>query len=336
MVPNAVGLLRRLGVHVEEEGAVELEQTRLLKYSGELLSTTDHVKTGGRWQNKWFMAHRAHLHSHLKAVATSPDGQGQPVQVRTSSKIVKVDPHTATILLHDGTEVRGDVIVGADGVHSVSRAAVADKDCRPFKTKHSALRFIIDKASALADPVTHEFAKSSGSMDMWYGPDRKVVVYPCANNTILNLVCIHPAALSDASDDYNQTGSKNKLLEIYREFEPRVFHLLEKADTETLKLYPLFDMETLPTFVNDKLALIGDAAHPFTPHLAQGGAMAIEDAFSLGVMLTAGTTPDEIPERLRLYNNARYERASTIQDYSRIVGKDGVKKDASTADFKRA
>lgn len=337
MVPNAVGLLRRLGVYVEEEGAVELKQTRLIKYSGELLSTTDNTKTAERWQNQWWMAHRAHLHKHLKAVATSADGKGRPVQVHTSSKIAKVDPHPAKMVLQDGTEIGGDVIVGADGVHSVARLAVTDKEFRSLQTKNSALRFLITQESAMADPVTYDIATTSASMDMWYGPDRKVVLYPCVNGTILNFVCVHPAVLSDTSGDYNQTGSKEKLLEIYRDFEPRVLHLLEKADPETLFVYPFFDMETLPSFVNDRLALIGDAAHPFTPHLAQGGAMAIEDAFSLGVMLPAGTTPDEVPERLKLYNKARYERASTIQNYSRIAGGDGVvKEDASAAKFKRA
>ncbi len=320
VVPNAVGLLRRLGVHVEEKGAVLLEQTRLVKQSGELLSTTDNVKTAGRWQNKWFLAHRAHLHKHLKEVATSADGKGRPVQVHTSSKIAKADPHTGTVVLQDGTQVHGDLIVGADGVHSATRAAVTEKACIPFKSDHSAMRFLITKESALADPVTRDWATPNGSMDLWYGPDLKIVLYPCVNNTLFNFVCIHPAALSDASDDYNQSGSKNKLLEIYRDFEPRVLHLLDKADANTLKVYPLFDMDALPTFVNDRLALIGDAAHPFTPHLAQGGAMAIEDAVSLAIMLPLSTTPDEVPERLELYNQARYERATTVQSNSRLVG----------------
>lgn len=326
MVPNAVGLLRRLGVHVEDEGAVLLEQIRLIKQSGELFSTIDNVKTAGRWQNKWFLAHRAHLHKHLKEVATSADGKGRPVQVHTMSKIAKADPHTGTIVLQDGTQIHGNLIVGADGVHSVTRAAVTEKEFLSFKSEHSAMRFLITKESALADAVTRDWTAPNGSMDMWYGPDLKIVLYPCVKNTIFNFVCIHPAALSDASDDYNYSGSKKKLLEIYRDFEPRVLHLLEKADADTLKVYPLFDMETLPTFVNDRLALIGDAAHPFTPHLAQGGAMAIEDAISLGIMLPLGTAPDEIPERLKLYNQARYERATTVQNNSRLLGNSSSKR----------
>ena len=320
---------------MEETGAVLLTQTRLLKHSGQLLNVIDNMKTAGRWQNPWYQAHRAHLHNHLKQVATQATGPGQPVNVHTSSKVASVDPHTSTATLQDGTQVHGDVIIGADGVHSVARAAITDREIRPFRSGRNAMRFMITREAALADTLTHDLATTMGSMDMWYGPDRKIVLYPTYNNTLFNLVCIHPAELSETTDDYNKGASKKQLLDVYYDFEPRVVRLLEIGDPDTIKVYPLYDMETLPTYVNDRLALIGDAAHPFTPHLAQGGAMAIEDAASLGVMLPKGTTPDQVPERLQVYNKARYERATTVQNNSRMTGGDGVKKEASTAEFKR-
>ncbi|KAK6412653.1 hypothetical protein LTR95_017948 [Oleoguttula sp. CCFEE 5521] len=110
--------------------------------------------------------------------------------------------------------------------------------------------------------------------------------------------------------------------------------MLEKADPKSLRVYPLLDMDTLPSFISfsGKLALLGDAAHPFLPHLAQGGAMAIEDGVALGVMMSQLGSPDEVPERLKLYNEARYERATRIQQYTRIVGGDSVKSDENSAD----
>lgn len=79
-------------------------------------------------------------------------------------------------------------------------------------------------------------------------------------------------------------------------------------------------MDTLPDYVHGRLALLGDAAHPFTPHLAQGGAMAMEDGVSLGILLSQLRSTDEVPERLRLYSKARYARATEIQNLSRLVG----------------
>jgi 2-polyprenyl-6-methoxyphenol hydroxylase-like FAD-dependent oxidoreductase len=271
---------------------------------------------------EWYLAHRAHLHSQLKDFATSATGLGKPAQIHTSSKVVTCDPHTGTVVFQDGSEQKGDVIVGADGVHSLTRQALAP-EIHAFKSDHNAIRFLITRQQALDNDTTREWAQALGSMDIWYGYDRKIVSYSCANDSLLNFVCIHSAELSESSDGYDKAAPKAKLLEIYRDFDPMALRLLEMADPETIRVWPLFDMETLPSFVNDKLALIGDAAHPFTPHLAQGGAQAIEDAVSLGVMLSRGLDAQDVPARLELYNRARHDRATRIQGYSRMVGGNG-------------
>ena len=172
-------------------------------------------------------------------------------------------------------------------------------------------------------------------MKMWYAKDRKIVYYPCANDTILNFVCIHPAHLSATSDGYDAGANKSQLLDVFSGFHKSILALLGKADPQTLKVYPLFDMDTLPTFIADRLALIGDAAHPFLPHLAQGGAMAIEDAVALGVMLGNNATRESVPDRLNMYNEARYERATRIQHYTRLVGGDGLDQKEEVDDFAR-
>lgn len=81
-------------------------------------------------------------------------------------------------------------------------------------------------------------------------------------------------------------------------------------------------MDKLPTWVSDRLALLGDAAHPFLPHQGQGAGCAMEDAASLAVVLPGDTPKSEAPERLRLYERFRYERAHKIQEYSRLSGRD--------------
>lgn len=110
------------------------------------------------------------------------------------------------------------------------------------------------------------------------------------------------------------------MLSIYQSFDTSVRAIIEKA--EDPKVWKLLDMDKMPTFVHEKLALIGDAAHPFLPHQGQGGGQAIEDAVALVTLLPLGTNPQDIPERLKLYNECRYERSHKIQDFTRTAGKD--------------
>jgi hypothetical protein len=95
--------------------------------------------------------------------------------------------------------------------------------------------------------------------------------YPCDDNETFNFVCIHPADLSNASSDtYDKAANKDLLLEIFKDFEPTVLAMLEKADKHTLRVYPLFDMDPLSTFVTDKLALVGDVSGPTAITLTDG------------------------------------------------------------------
>lgn len=113
-----------------------------------------------------------------------------------------------------------------------------------------------------------------------------------------------------------------KMIQIYKGFDPAVLKLLAKADPETVKVWKLLDMQEVPAWHHERLALLGDAAHPFLPHQGQGAGVAIEDAAALAVVLSPGTPVEEIPERLKLYDEIRHERATRIQEYSRLIGRD--------------
>lgn len=176
----------------------------------------------------------------------------------------------------------------------------------------------------MKDPQCKEFCETDGLLCMIIGDDRRVVVYPCVDNTVLNFLLIHPSDESKSNSPaqgWNQAGNKQRMLEIGSNFAPQVQALLEKAPEDTLKLWTLLDMEKLPTWTNGKMALLGDAAHPFLPHQAQGGGQAMEDAVSLAALLPFGTSKEDVPERLRLYETCRKERADNIQEATRRSGK---------------
>lgn len=149
-------------------------------------------------------------------------------------------------------------------------------------------------------------------------------MYPTSGNTQLNFVCSHPESetLASSADAWDQSGSVDKLLEVYKSFEPAVLKLLSKAEPSSVKIWKLLDMKALPSWSTGRLALLGDAAHPFTPHQGQGAGVAMEDAASLSVVLPKGTKPEEVADRLKLYEQIRMERAHRIQHFSRLIGQD--------------
>ncbi|KAF2132052.1 FAD/NAD(P)-binding domain-containing protein [Dothidotthia symphoricarpi CBS 119687] len=329
LAPNAQGLLRRIGIIPEDQGAVNASSLNQRLFNGKPMFQVDLEKDAHRWQWPWQLAHRIHLHESLKKRATSEDGPGKPAVLNTRSRVVDVDPQEGTVTLENGEKIHGDVIVGADGVHSKTRRKVPGaENVETFGSGKSAYRFLIPRERALADPDTKKYAEREGELFMFIGRDRRIVLYPTSNNELLNFVNIHPTAdsqiVSEApgSGDWQNTGNIDKMLEVYKNFEPAALKLLSMADEESLKVWELLDMEKLPTWTEQKLVLIGDAAHPFTPHLGQGAAQAIEDAISLAVMLPRNTPLDSIPARLKLYEKCRYERASRVQEVSRILGED--------------
>lgn len=214
-----------------------------------------------------------------------------PADLHVSSPVVDVDVYNSTIVLENGTVVKGDLILGADGVRvsctsehlhqthlwvlfdntlpllqSVTRKSVVGAGIKPFGSGKSAFRFLIPRQRILEDPVTARLAERDGYMTLWIGDDRRLVMYPCSNNALMNFVAIHPSILSSAKeDDWSREASKSTLLGVYSDFGPTVRSLLEMADEGNLKVWTLLDMERIPRWVNGRVALLGDAAHPFLP-----------------------------------------------------------------------
>lgn len=224
----------------------------------------------------------------------------------------------------DGSCIGGDLVVAADGVHSVCRKFIPGGDVKPFNSGKSAFRFLVPRQLAAEDPITKGFVEHPGNLLIWYGSDRRIVMYPTSNNSLLNFVCIHPGTetADQAGEEWTQTSNLDRLLEVYGSFHPAVLRLLSKADPQSIKIWKLLDMAVIPSWTNERLALLGDSAHPFLPHQGQGGGVAIEDAASIAVVLPLGTTPSEISGRLKLYEEIRKERADRIQEFSRDTGGD--------------
>jgi 2-polyprenyl-6-methoxyphenol hydroxylase-like FAD-dependent oxidoreductase len=323
LAPNTNGILRRLGIFAETFGANRMERLTEYTAAGEQTRSIDLREPNKQWQHPWLLAHRIDLHNNLKLAALSPKANGT-VNLKTSSKVVTIDAASASITLEDGTKIEGDVIIGADGVHSVARAYISGGGHKPFGSGKSAFRFLIPRQTALDDPITRQLVDTDGELSIWYANDRRVVLYQTSDNSVLNFVCIHPEAETsdEAGEGWNQVGNLDRLLQVYETFDPALLRLLSKAEPQSIKVWKLLDMKVIPSWTNEKLALLGDAAHPFLPHQGQGAGVAIEDAASLAVVLPLGTKSGKVAERLKLYEEIRKERADRIQEFSRIIGAD--------------
>ncbi|KAK0127672.1 hypothetical protein ONS96_007191 [Cadophora gregata f. sp. sojae] len=317
---NVNGLLRRMGMIPEDNGANQCEWVSEYRPNGEQVFLKDVRMLSKVFPYPWQLIHRVDLHNALKVLATSTTGKGTPAILHLRSRVAKVDVSSTSLTLEDGTTHTGDLIIGADGVHSKIRGSLI-KDLSPPETSgSSAFRFLIPVEKIKSDPKTAHFVQRPGELQLWYGEDRRIVVYPCKNNTQLNFVALHPDEESEASaEEWDQSASKETMLHCFRSYPEAVKAVLAKAAPEGINLWKLLDHDELgrENWVHGKIALLGDAAHAFLPHQGQGGAQAIEDAAALGALLPLGTRPEDIPKRLELYIQARYDRATLVQDVSR-------------------
>ncbi|KAJ2997956.1 hypothetical protein NUW58_g489 [Xylaria curta] len=201
LAPNSNGLLRRLGIYAEEINANLMESITEYDIQNNLIRHIGLAEPNKLWQHPWHLVHRVHLHEELKRRAVSTDTPGIPVELRLRGRVTQVDSSSATVVLESGELVRGDVVIGADGVHSKTRAMVPGGDVRARSSGKSAFRFLISREKVLNDPKTAQLAKRDGELVIWYNIDRRVIMYPCDENRQLNFVCIHPSVEGGAKDN---------------------------------------------------------------------------------------------------------------------------------------
>lgn len=336
LAPNCTALLNRWGIFPETFGATVYESI-IFRDSGTVPRYQKYYEDEKtNWQAEYFLVHRVDLHSALKNKALSEDGSGVPAKLHTSCAITDVDCNAATITLVDGTSVTGDVVIAADGIHSRARKSVTGREVPLFTSGKCAYRWLMPTSVLEQDPETSLFAEERGQVvqvggEGSNGEFRRIVFYPCSNNAIMNCIGFVPTQevgpIQKGLSGYNQSANKGKLVKHFDGFSSPVIKMLEKAPEDEVMLWDLLDMEVLPSWVNGKTVLLGDAAHPFLPYMGQGAAQAVEDAAALGVCFPAGSSPEEVPLRLRLWERCRKERADWVQEVTRIRGRDPSGKD---------
>ena len=214
------------------------------------------------------------------------------------------DANGVTVTFADGTNITGDVLIGADGIHSTVRGQLFGHEL-PRYTGNVAWRGLVP-----AERVAHlDLGRVTG---VWMGPNRSIVQYYIAAGKTFNWIGISRSE-QPARESWLAEGRIEDALAEYTGWHDTIRTII--AATPRVLRQALYDRAPLPEWRIGRVVLLGDAAHPMMPFYAQGAAQSIEDAYVLAGCLAA--MPDEPVVALERYVKLRQPRTAWMQDLSR-------------------
>jgi 3-hydroxybenzoate 6-monooxygenase len=230
------------------------------------------------------------------------------VTLRTSAKVASFaqDASGVRVQLAGGETLKGDALIGADGLWSRVREAVVG-DGKPRVSGHIAYRAVLKREEVPA----HLW---SDDVLLWGGEKTHLVHYPLRRGELFNLVAVFHSNKYD--EGWNTFGGTAELNERFAHAVPQVKELLGKI--ETWKMWVLCDREPVKNWTERRVTLLGDAAHPMLQYLAQGAGQAIEDAVVLGEALRF--TDGNVEDAFQKYQQSRYLRTGRVQLTARFYG----------------
>jgi 6-hydroxynicotinate 3-monooxygenase len=254
-----------------------------------------------RYGAPYLLAHRGDLHAALASVV--PDSV-----LRLDHQLVSFEQRADGSIRLDfanGMRADADAVVGADGVHSVVRDTLFGGDTPAF-TGSVAYRTVYP-ATLLNGYLIDDCTK-------WWGPDRHIVIYYVKpDRSEVYFVTSQPEP-GFALESWSATGDLKVLRAAFAGFHPQVQHVLDSCPAVHKR--PLADHDPLPRWSEGNVTLLGDACHPMTPYMAQGAAMAFEDAAVLSRCLDGVDRPG-VADAFRCFESTRKPRTSRVQLSSR-------------------
>ncbi|MEM1130930.1 MAG: FAD-dependent monooxygenase [Pseudomonadota bacterium] len=217
----------------------------------------------------WLLVHRADL---IAVLAEAARQAGVEIVLDAGVRDVRVDNEAAALVTADGATDSAPLLVGADGLRSVTRGVVAPESRARF-TGQTAWRAIVP----LDDPAPPQ-------VRVYLGAGRHVVAYPLRDRRQMNLVAV-VEEVDWREETWSHEGDADLLRFRFRDFGDGVRDLLDRV--EVTHVWGLFRHPVARPWHRGPVALLGDAAHPTLPFLAQGACMALEDAWVLAACLDA-------------------------------------------------
>src|ERR1700748_3742115 len=304
--PNAFHCFDRLGVgETARQMAVYIDQLRLMDSmaDGEIC----HIDLGEafrkRYGNPYAVVHRGDLHGVLlKGCRDHP-----LIELRVSSEVTGYDQDgtTVTARLANGETVTGAALIGADGLWSNVRRQVVG-DGAPRVSGHTTYRSVIP-----TEEMPEDLRWNAATL--WAGPKCHIVHYPLSGWKVFNLVVTYH---NDAPEPVaGKPVSDEEVIKGFSHIHQRAQNIIRHG--KNWKLWVLCDRDPDEQWIDGRVALLGDAAHPMLQYFAQGACQAMEDAVCLSHMLVQH---DDHAAALEAYRAHRCPRTARVQWLSRAIG----------------
>ncbi len=308
LAPNAFHALDYLGLGDQvRKLAVQIDELRLMDgLTGKIITQLPLGKEyQEKFENPYMVVHRTDLYYPLLDACKV----NNLIELRTSCKVIGYQKtnSSAKVIMSNGDFVAADVIIGADGLHSVIRKQLVG-DGEPRVSGHTIYRSVIPMEN-----VPKELQWDA--VTLWAGPKWHFVHYPIAGGKFMNLAVTKDNQAAEAIAGESVSNST-----VIGEFET-IGDVAKKLLNlgEGWKKWVLCDRDPIDNWVDGQVALLGDAAHPMLQYAAQGACLALEDAVVLGELIKQDVNEDPIT-LLSEYNTIRRNRAAKVVATAREMG----------------
>lgn len=309
ITPNASKILMRWGLENEMSKSWAIPSScSVHRYNGKLLAFEEKFAENNmrKYQAPFVDMHRVDTQKLLFERATQLG-----VDVRLNTRVASIKQNNQDcpeISLNDGTVIKAELVVGADGLWSKCRESMLGTSDQPLPTGDLAYRIVFNLDQIQDEKVRKWVADPT--LDFWIGPKAHAVGYSMRSGTMYNLVLLVPDDLPP--DVSRASGSTDEMKALFEGWDPILTSLLNCVTT--VDKWKLMHRAELESWTNQakNFVLIGDSCHPMLPYLAQGANSSIEDGAVLGRALSYVKKQEHIVEAISLYERLRKTRGEKI------------------------
>ncbi|MNO46188.1 FAD-dependent urate hydroxylase [compost metagenome] len=296
--PNAVKALNSLGLKEQIlKCSNSLDRFTIQSQNGIILSDIDFAKLAHKSGIGNAAIHRSDLHKVLRE--SLDEGT---LQLNKKCVDFIQDENGVTLFFNDGESIRTDLVIVADGIHSIIR-----KKLLP----HSTIRYA--GYTCWRSVVPYDSGDQNHRASEIWGHDGRFGYIPLPSGHIYWFACVN----SEANDPVRSAYTVSHLLELFDSFPHPVKDLIQSARNDQLIHNDIYDIQPLQQFAFGRIVLLGDAAHATTPNMGQGAGQAMEDAVVLGQCMELESN---FNRAFKLYEQRRLRRTRKIIERSRQIG----------------